>query len=128
VVLFSAAIPFQGGTHHLNEQWPDYWAALFKNHDYVPIDCIRRGIWGNQQVEWYYAQNVLLFASADRVREDSELRRWYEKTDLQQLALVHPIRFLQPFQCGVRDALRLLAQATLNAARKRIRVLPGRRY
>jgi SAM-dependent methyltransferase len=24
VVLFSAAIPLQGGTHHLNEQWPDY--------------------------------------------------------------------------------------------------------
>jgi SAM-dependent methyltransferase len=128
VVLFSAAIPFQGGTHHLNEQWPDYWAALFKVHDYVPIDCIRGGIWGNQQVEWYYAQNVLLFVRADRMREDSELRQWSEKTNLKQLALVHPTRFLQPFRCGVRDALRLLAQATLNAARKRIRVLPGNRY
>ena len=25
VILFSAAIPLQGGTNHLNEQWPDYW-------------------------------------------------------------------------------------------------------
>ena len=24
-VLFSAAVPFQGGTGHVNEQWPDYW-------------------------------------------------------------------------------------------------------
>jgi 2-polyprenyl-3-methyl-5-hydroxy-6-metoxy-1,4-benzoquinol methylase len=24
-ILFSAAIPGQGGQDHLNEQWPDYW-------------------------------------------------------------------------------------------------------
>ena len=30
VVLFSAAIPFQGGTHHVNLQWQDYWAGLFE--------------------------------------------------------------------------------------------------
>src|SRR6267142_2976236 len=27
-VLFSAAIPSQGGENHLNEQWPDVWASL----------------------------------------------------------------------------------------------------
>jgi SAM-dependent methyltransferase len=128
VVLFSAAIPLQGGTQHLNEQWPDYWAALFKTHDYLPIDCIRGRIWGNEQVEWYYAQNILLFARADRMRDDPDLLRGCERTNLQQLALVHPRRFHQPFRCGVREALRLLAQATINAARKRIPLLPGERY
>lgn len=125
VVLFSAAIPLQGGTQHLNEQWPDYWAALFRTHDYVPVDCIRGKIWGNDQVEWFYAQNILLFARAERVREGSKLRRACEESNLQQLALVHPKRFHQPFRCGVRAALRLLAQATMSAARKRIRMLPG---
>jgi SAM-dependent methyltransferase len=28
-VLFSAAIPGQGGTRHINEQWQSYWADLF---------------------------------------------------------------------------------------------------
>jgi 2-polyprenyl-3-methyl-5-hydroxy-6-metoxy-1,4-benzoquinol methylase len=28
VILFSAAIPFQGETSQLNEQWPDYWANI----------------------------------------------------------------------------------------------------
>lgn len=28
-VLFSAAVPHQGGTGHVNEQWPEYWAQLF---------------------------------------------------------------------------------------------------
>jgi SAM-dependent methyltransferase len=128
LVLFSAAIPRQGGTQHLNEQWPEYWAALFRARDYLPIDCIRGRIWGSEQVEWYYAQNLLLFAKGSCIREDLDLRREYEKTNPQQLALVHPIRFLQPFQCGVRDALHLLVQATMNAARKRIPVLPGERY
>ena len=26
IILFSAAIPYQGGDGHLNEQWPEYWA------------------------------------------------------------------------------------------------------
>ncbi len=29
VIFFSAAIPQQGGTGHLNEQWPSYWQHLF---------------------------------------------------------------------------------------------------
>lgn len=45
VVLFSAAIPFQGGTHHVNEQWPEYWARLFGKEDYVVIDCLRKDLW-----------------------------------------------------------------------------------
>ncbi len=128
-VLFSAAIPLQGGTQHLNEQWPDYWAALFKARDYLPIDCIRGRIWGNEQVEYWYVQNLLLFARAGCMLENSDLRREFEKTNLRQLALVHPRRFLQPFQCGVRDALRLLAQATMDAARQRIRrALPSEHH
>ncbi len=30
IVLFSAAIPHQPGTAHINCQWPEYWAILFK--------------------------------------------------------------------------------------------------
>ena len=29
VILFSAAIPHQGGTSHINERWPDYWTKHF---------------------------------------------------------------------------------------------------
>jgi SAM-dependent methyltransferase len=127
-VLFSAAIPLQGGTQHLNEQWPDYWVALFKAHNYIPVDCIRGKIWRNELVEWHYAQNTLIFVRADSIKKDSELSRASELSNLQQLPLVHPKRFHQPFRCGVRKALCLLAQATTNAVRKRIRVLPGERY
>jgi SAM-dependent methyltransferase len=61
VVLFSAAIPGQGGTSHTNEQWPDYWAALFSSHGYVAYDVIRPRIWRDDRVRYFYAQNSVLY-------------------------------------------------------------------
>jgi SAM-dependent methyltransferase len=61
VVLFSAAIPHQGGTHHVNEQWPSYWVAKFAEHGYRLLDCVRPAIWDSKDVEIHYAQNTLLF-------------------------------------------------------------------
>src|SRR5215470_339284 len=63
-ILFSAAIPHQGGDNHINEQWPEAWAAMFKKHGYLAIDAIRRHIWHNQAVEWWYAQNIMLYVRA----------------------------------------------------------------
>ncbi len=64
VVLFSAAIPLQGGINHRNEQWPSYWARLFAARDYYPQDLVRPAVWSNALVEPWYAQNTLLYSSA----------------------------------------------------------------
>jgi SAM-dependent methyltransferase len=61
VVLFSAAIPSQGGTGHINEQWPDYWAALFEKFNFVAFDFLRPRFWENPKVTCYYAQNMVLY-------------------------------------------------------------------
>ena len=62
VVLFSAAIPGQGGTSHINEQWPEFWQELFAEFGYRRFDLFRAQIWRNPQVEWWYRQNLYLFA------------------------------------------------------------------
>jgi SAM-dependent methyltransferase len=67
VVLFSAAVPFQGGTGHVNEQWASYWVALFKQWDYVAIDCLRHRLWRNEAIEPWYIQNSLLFVKSNRL-------------------------------------------------------------
>lgn len=59
-ILFSAAIPEQGGQNHVNEQWPEYWQALFHQHGYYFHDVIRPLIWTNNKVEWWYKQNIFL--------------------------------------------------------------------
>jgi SAM-dependent methyltransferase len=66
VVLFSAAIPLQGGTEHVNEQWQSYWAKLFAEHGYIALDCIRPAVFGDSRVEWWYRQNILVFCLPDK--------------------------------------------------------------
>jgi SAM-dependent methyltransferase len=67
VVLFSAAIPRQGGTAHVNERWQSYWADLFASHGYVALDLVRPWVFGNPDVEFWYQQNILVFSDPARV-------------------------------------------------------------
>ena len=60
-ILFSAAIPGQGGVGHLNEQWPSYWAALFAAQGYAAIDSVRPAIWTDEAIPAWYRQNAILF-------------------------------------------------------------------
>jgi SAM-dependent methyltransferase len=70
VVLFSAAIPGQGGTNHFNEQWPSYWASLFEEHDFVAIDALRPRVWRDETVPDFYRQNMLIFRRRDWRADD----------------------------------------------------------
>jgi SAM-dependent methyltransferase len=63
VVLFSAAIPGQEGTGHVNCQWPSWWAEHFAARDFLAYDPIRPQIWDNNDVAWWYRQNILMFSS-----------------------------------------------------------------
>lgn len=61
-VLFSAAIPKQGGQNHINEQWLPYWEEKFKKHGYVCHDILKDLIWNNEHILWWYKQNMVVFA------------------------------------------------------------------
>lgn len=89
-ILFSAAIPFQGGTNHVNEQWPDYWVKFFQDKGYVVIDCIRKKVWQNDNVEWWYAQNILLFVRQECLANYPLLKTEFENTVISQLSMIHP--------------------------------------
>ena len=48
LILFSAAIPDQGGRHHINEQWQSYWEPKrFKQRGYHVYDIVRWKIWSS---------------------------------------------------------------------------------
>ena len=67
IVLFSAAIPYQGGVCHINEREPGYWAELFRQCGYECFDCLRPRIWSEESVLWWYRQNLLVFVHKDKV-------------------------------------------------------------
>ena len=95
VVLFSAAIPGQGGERHVNEQWPEYWVERFSAREYVAIDCVRPKVWHDERVAWWYAQNTLLFVSSAYLEKDLPLQGARELTKDPPVALVHPKKYLQ---------------------------------
>jgi hypothetical protein len=103
IVLFSAAIPHQGGFMNINEQWPTYWATRFAVERYVVADAIRPRIWGDSNVLCRYRQNTIIF-----VREEfltaSPLWRWAcEHTRNNQLDLIHPDLWAAARHNGVPD-------------------------
>lgn len=91
VILFSAAIPGQGGVNHFNEQYPSYWTGLFKKFGFTGYDCIRAKIWMNSAIDPCYRQNLLFFVKDD---EKDKYRSIAEHTS-PVLPLVHPDHFDQ---------------------------------
>jgi SAM-dependent methyltransferase len=92
VVMFSAAIPDQGGQHHINEQWPSYWIERFKLRGYEPFDPLRRFVWDRCDVEWWYAQNLILFIRKDELWRFPNLTNWVESGFA---AYVHPRNYVR---------------------------------
>jgi SAM-dependent methyltransferase len=78
VIVFSAAIPMQGGNHHVNEQWPMYWANLFAERNFFLDWDPRMKIWEVSEIEGCYRQNLLVFSSKT------------EKREVNAISLVHP--------------------------------------
>lgn len=101
VILFSAAAPYQGGKNHVNERWPAYWAELFALHDFLPVDRIRRRVWANPDVEWWYAQNEFLYIARARLGAAPVLTREYEAAGPVALPLVHPQRYVEWIEWGL---------------------------
>ena len=106
-VLFSAAIPFQGGTNHFNEQWQDYWADLFERKGYVPADFIRPVLWSDDRIPVHYRQNTILYLRERRL-EELDLPGL---PDRRLLSLCHPECYSKHTSPGVRRAFRIFRGA-----------------
>jgi SAM-dependent methyltransferase len=112
LILFSAAIPFQGGVHHTNERWQSYWAGLFRDIGFEPVDCVRSRVWADEKVEMFYAQNTLLYVRSASAANYPRLPRGESGTGRAPLDIVHPKLFVSaatnPARLGVRHVLREL--------------------
>jgi SAM-dependent methyltransferase len=118
-VLFSAAIPEQDGAHHVNTQWPHYWRERFKARGFELVDCIRPQIWENDQVDFWYRQNTLVFARPDVIDASATLRA--EVRVRRPLDLVHPAHWSQVTYQSRLDRAELAHRETLPGASDALR-------
>jgi len=91
-------------------------------------------VWQNEKVEFWYAQNTLLFARSDFAEQSDSLREELKRTNVEQLCLVHPRQYLlrqtqysqalaraeNPVPSGVKEATRILLVCMKNSLRKRL--------
>ncbi len=73
VIVFSAALPGQTGVNHVNEQPPWYWREKFNRAGFVEIDFIRPQILRNEDVCWWYRQNITCFVRSGLLLNNPEL-------------------------------------------------------
>lgn len=114
VILFSAAIPGQGGRGHVNEQWQTYWTAMFAQFDYVMRDFLRPRIWRNRRIAYWYRQNGLLFCDPSSLQALPDLAL---SSQSLRLPLVHPEQMSFP------DALRAAVIAAPEYAKDQLKRL-----
>jgi SAM-dependent methyltransferase len=128
LVLFSAAIPSQGGYHHVNERFPNYWADLFARHGFQACDCIRPYIWTDQKVHWWLRQNTLLFAHQRALTAYPQLAE--QVAIARPLAIVHPEVYLTRLhEAGrARKDLEQLMSRLSQGGTFEVTPLPGGRF
>jgi hypothetical protein len=57
------AIPGRGRMNHINEQHLSYWVKLFEEQGYAVVEALWSLLYGNELVEWWHQQNIVLFAA-----------------------------------------------------------------
>jgi hypothetical protein len=87
VIVFSAAIPNQGGQNHINEQPLSYWQKKFLARGYDLYDIFRPRFWENAKVDFWYRQNMFLVAKSGAVTQPEILNK---RIDEEVLTYVHP--------------------------------------
>ncbi len=88
VILFSAAVPNQGGTNHVNEQYPTYWINKFKGYGYECYDCLRWKFWDNKEIAFWYRQNMMFYVKKDKFEH---IKKCFE-VGKSPINIVHPKR------------------------------------
>ena len=126
VILFSAAIPGQGGVDHVNEQWQTYWAELFAQRNFTAIDWLRPKIWDNAQVDTWYKQNTLLYISNHRLQEWPAIAETRPAGGDLIANVVHPAQYMQklndtdPSRMSLINTLKKLPRIFKSALKRRL--------
>jgi SAM-dependent methyltransferase len=107
IVLFGAAVPGQGGTNHINEQWQTYWAAKFALNKYLPLDIIRPQIYRDRSIVSWYRNNPILYVSIEEYHRLLSKVLEEKRYPLSGLDFVIPDVYMNP---GLRQSLRIASQ------------------
>jgi SAM-dependent methyltransferase len=115
-IIFSAAIPGQGGQNHVNEQWPSYWRNKFEQRGFYFNDGLRAALWNTHGLQWWYVQNLFVVTR--------------NPVPLTVIDVVHPELFKErntmlhdvySGEIGVQVSMKILQRAVANWLKKKFK-------
>lgn len=116
-ILFSAALPMQGGQNHINEQPFMYWVDKFNKLGYDCSSLIRNEIWDNKKVDWWYKQNMLIVRkiSQNEISQETKIVNSYHPEYVE--ALNEQLKFTDFVKgggMGINYSMKILYRAIKN--------------
>jgi SAM-dependent methyltransferase len=106
-VLFSAAVPGQGGENHINERPYEFWRDLFASRGYRLYDFVRPRADGSEDIEPWYRYNVMFFA------HDSVARQLPPEIVATRIPDNAPVRDFSPIAYRLRKMFMRLLPETI---------------
>lgn len=117
-ILFSAAIPGQGGIGHINERLHDYWHEKFSELEFEKYDVIRPMLISRPDISSIHRQNLFIYARKGCDHMLADLPSICE--DMELIRTEHLISLYHEKPIDLRTALRAILPA--------IRTSIGRRF
>jgi hypothetical protein len=68
---------------------------MFEKKGYTTIDYLRPLLWGNPNIAYYYAQNILLFIKDSVLENRQNLKPYITAAEDGRLAMIHPVKWLE---------------------------------
>ena len=109
VIVFSAAVPMQGGTHHINENPQSYWIGLFDSAGFDVFDIFRPALWNDSSIRWWFRQNIFLFVRRGSAAVDLGAVRALQGPLVD---VIHPENFASKVNAGRATTADLRAQVS----------------
>lgn len=72
VVIFSAAVPEQGGHGHINCQTRGFWHKIFISHNFQLVDSLRSKLRENENLAIWYKLNIVDYVSKEKETADTD--------------------------------------------------------
>ncbi len=117
-VIFSAAVPGQGGQNHINEQWIDYWISKFEDNGFQFHDVLKSQWWENNNILWWYRQNMVVFS-----KKSIEFSAEVERSRNYLSHVIHPVLFTTITDFREKNAIKRHIRGLYKAILFRLKII-----
>lgn len=107
-IIFSAAIPRQGGLGHINEKWHNHWHSEFSKFGFEYFDGFKPYLLPNQEIHYWLTQNLFIYTRKGKIDRST----WPPNISNDHFQIVSNYVLTKSY--GVKESFHLLKRAIMN--------------